>query len=219
METKYYIKSKVIFILALIILSYSSCHTSKEITQEPIQDVINDYCGNNGVFVDERDGAKYKWVKIGDQIWMAENLAYKADSGCIAYKYKERKVRRYGYYYSWGSAVNSCPDGWHLPTEKEIDKLQEYIGEFNYDAFDSLQKNKDYGLNLKRYGYYDSLEDKFKNIRLPYMGKSIFWLKNTFFTQSGQKSYMTIYKDYFWRRAGKVATSSNYYYPVRCIKD
>ncbi len=30
----------------------------------------------SGTFTDSRDGNEYNWVQIGDQVWMAENLAY-----------------------------------------------------------------------------------------------------------------------------------------------
>lgn len=34
-------------------------------------------CKNDfGTFIDGRDGREYKWVRIGSDIWMAENLAY-----------------------------------------------------------------------------------------------------------------------------------------------
>ena len=34
------------------------------------------FAQSSGTFVDERDGSTYKWVKIGEQVWMAEDLRF-----------------------------------------------------------------------------------------------------------------------------------------------
>jgi len=81
-----------------------------------------------GAFTDSRDGKVYKTVTIGTQTWMAENLAYKASSGCWAYKDDITNVAKYGYLYNWGTAKTSCPTGFHLPSDKEWSALIDNLG-------------------------------------------------------------------------------------------
>jgi uncharacterized protein (TIGR02145 family) len=80
-------------------------------------------------FTDTRDGKVYKTVQIGKQIWMAENLAYKAGSGCWAYGDIVENVAKYGYLYDFETAKTACPAGWHLPTDEEWNTLMSYLGE------------------------------------------------------------------------------------------
>lgn len=84
----------------------------------------NDY----GTMKDGRDGKTYKTVSIGTQVWMAENLAYKASSGCWAYDNNSSNVSKYGYLYNWETAKKVCPSGWHLPSDAEWTKLSDNLG-------------------------------------------------------------------------------------------
>jgi uncharacterized protein (TIGR02145 family) len=81
---------------------------------------------------DPRDGKTYLTVEIGTQTWMAQNLAYKADSGCWAYgNYGNtgKNVMTYGYLYDWAMANNACPSGWHLPSYDEWSTLLLFLGD------------------------------------------------------------------------------------------
>lgn len=81
-------------------------------------------------FTDPRDKKTYKTIKIGSQIWMAQNLDYAGEDGNtgICHGGDPENCKKYGALYTWDEAKKLCPPGWHLPEHNEWQTLINFVG-------------------------------------------------------------------------------------------
>ena len=105
--------------------------------------------------VTDVDGNVYKTVKIGNQVWMAENLkvthyrngkpiplvtesntawdTLNTPAYCY-YSNDKKNIALYGCLYNVYAMSNSnniCPKGWHIPSDEEWLELVTYLGGFS----------------------------------------------------------------------------------------
>ena len=186
---------------------------------------------------DDHDGQTYKIVKIGEQWWMAENLRYVDSTQSVCYANNSDNCQIYGRLYTRNGAINDCPNGWHLPTEKEWLKLQEYIKENShsdknnvgqYLRADSLWDVSGLGVGYDAFGF-SALPGGVKD-RDGWWGvekHALFWLSDSY-KNGSDDCYVYAQIRYKLKndsdmQIGKTGNICDLYpsskYSVRCIKD
>ncbi len=153
------------FFKILMLTSLTSILVSCQ--KDPVMEKSGTYAYVDGKFefvstvikdaVTDIDGNTYDAVKLGDQVWMAENLRTtkyadgttipmgSSTSTTTAYRYypnnKSTNVDTCGYLYNWKAVMRNspssssnpsgvqgvCPNGWHVPSDAEWTQLTDYV--------------------------------------------------------------------------------------------
>ena len=190
----------------------------------------NDFDNSSFVY----GGQTYKTIKIGNQIWMAENLNYKV-SGSECYDNSEGSCDRYGRFYDWARAMalpttspsycnnyecvvsakhqGICPDGWHIPTRGEWETLIKYVDPASATSQISTSNNagkklrEEFGFATQLY-YYEG--DR----------RNFYWTatqNGSGYSSAGAGRYMISYSDsrfYYYSNSAKIAKNN-----IRCVKN
>ena len=125
-------------------------------------------CGSTSTVLDF-DGNSYVTVAIGTQCWTKTNLKVSryndgtligdstsstwgtATIGARTVFQSSGYPDNYGYLYNWYAATDSrklCPDGWHVPTDSDWNKLVKFI-DSGADTSMSLAQSPTAGVKLK----------------------------------------------------------------------
>ncbi len=171
--------------------------------------------------MDPRDGQIYKTVAIGSQTWMAENLNYEmANSTC--YDNFVSNCYKNGRLYAWKAALESCPEGWHLPTQSDWHELFSALGG-KVTAAIALKLPKNWGMDS--YGHnratnasgFSALQSGYEkdNGEFSSVGEAFFWSSDYYNDSLAYFMGLRSESD----EAFLLGENKGNKYSVRCLKD
>jgi uncharacterized protein (TIGR02145 family) len=180
-------------------------------------------------FVKDIDGNEYQTIKIGDQVWMAENLRvthyrngeaipniqdskqwWELTSGAYCDAANDpAKGDSLGRLYNWyviDDTRNICPEGWHVPSAAEWQVLLKFLSE----------NPEGKSLNKK---IFELLQEDFRGFDGDFLGNG--YGGGGWWTSTPVTSGMAYYYGINYNTAGKIAMEGRktFGYSIRCIKD
>lgn len=213
---------------------FSECETTTDSVFLQFIEVSGIPCPGIPIVIDN-DGNEYKTVLIGQQCWMAENLN---SGRFVQSNYNERRhsdvynngfVEKYCYnndtsnctlyggLYDWnemmkyGSSQGSkgiCPEGWHIPTIDEWNKLNEFYTV--WDAGKEIKVGGSSGFNARLAGDRHATGSFYS-----FDATAFFWTSTNENTNESWVKEASGCNDYI----GEIKASKHTGMSVRCLKD
>jgi len=114
-------------------ITSSSSGISSSLGISSSSDISSSSEGNT--FTDKRDNMTYGYAKIGEQVWMVQNMNF-ATPGSKCYDSQDDNCRIYGRLYTLAATENACPPDWHLPSKVEWDAMITAVANSLVEIFD-----------------------------------------------------------------------------------
>lgn len=204
-----------------------------------------------GEITDDRDGQVYKTVVIDEQTWMAENLNFETGNS-YCYNNDNSYCKKYGRLYTWAASMDSagvysndgkgcgysaecspiypargiCPNGWHLPSKEEWEKIFDKLKKENEGdrAWLSISE-PDCHCGIDKYGLsiLGSAGRDYSGNIFGGAARAAFFQTSTMTSNTGTHSY-TLYINAEPTNANVYASMSEdwsrlYAFSVRCLKN
>jgi uncharacterized protein (TIGR02145 family) len=198
-----------------------------------------------GELVKDASGNSYKTMKIGNQVWMAENLKTEQYSngelipniqdnslwgsfikGALChYDNLNQNDEVYGKLYNWYAVAdprNVCPIGWHVPTDAEWTELTDYLGGLEVSGGKMKKMGLQYwqrpNSDASNLSGFSGLAGGNRNNNGPFynIGKFGYWWSSS---ESEKSSAWYSYLNYNSGSSFKSSLNKQNGFSVRCIRD
>ena len=160
-------------------------------------------------FVDKRDKQVYKVKEIGGVDWFVDNLNYDVKDGSMCYDRDDANCKAFGRLYTQEAAKTACPAGYHLATDADWKKLEDYAGGAREAAL-KLKSNgsDDYAFTAMFGGYAN------KSGVCTTMGDGAYFWTADVDTDSRGKARTMFASD---KDVGSITVDPSFYLAVRCV--
>ena len=160
-------------------------------------------------FVDKRDKQVYKVKEIGGVDWFVENLNYNDPEGSLCYDRDDANCKAFGRLYTQDAAKKACPDGYHLATDADWKKLEDYAGGAREAALKLKSNGSDDYAFTAMFGGYANKSGIFTT-----MGEGAYFWTADVDTDSRGMARTMFASD---KDVGSITVDPSFYLAVRCV--